>query len=60
MLENDILYILYKSGKLIIYNINNKKIEKYKISNLIDKGNLLYIQDNIIIITIKESKTEVP
>ena len=58
LFEDDILYILYNSGKLIIYNTINKSIEKYKISNLIDKGNLLYIQNNIIIITIKESKSD--
>ena len=57
--NTDILYILYKSGKLIIYNIETKKIEKYKISNIIEKANLLYIQNNIILIIIKENKSEV-
>ena len=56
--ENDILYILYKSGLIIIYNIISKKIEKYKISNIIEKGNLLYIENNQIVISLKEDKTE--
>ena len=56
--ENNILYILYKSGNIIIYSYNTKKIEKYKISNFIEKGNLLNIQNDIIIITIKEFKSD--
>ena len=59
LINEEKILLINKNNEIIIYNINNKKIEKYKISNLIDKGNLLYIQDNIIIITIKESKTEV-
>ena len=58
LFEENILYILYKSGKIIIYNIITKKIEKYKISNEIDKGSLMHLKDNIIIIIIKENKSE--
>ena len=58
LINEDILYILYKTGKIIIYNTNTKKIEKYKISNLIDKGNLLYLQNDIIILIIRENKSE--
>ena len=58
LFNEDILYILYKTGKIIIYNTNTKKIEKYKISNLIDKGNLLYLQNDIITLIIKENKSE--
>ena len=58
LFEENVLYILYKSGKIIIYNIITKKIEKYKISNEIDKGSLMHLKDNIIIIIIKENKSE--
>ena len=58
LFENNILYILYKSGRIIIYDYITKKIEKYKVSNFIDKGNLLFIQYGTIIITIKEFKSE--
>ena len=58
LIMNNILYILYKTGKFIIYDIKTKKIEKYIICNLIDKGKLLHLKDNIIIIIIKENKSE--
>ena len=57
--ENNILYVLYKSGKIIIYNYSTKKIEKYKISNFIEKENLLYIQNDTIVLTIKEIKSDI-
>lgn len=57
--EDNILYILYMSGKIIIYNTNTKKIEKYTISNLIEKGNILHLKNNIILIGIKEHKSEI-
>ena len=47
------------SGKIIIYNTNTKKIEKYTISNLIEKGNILHLKNNIILIGIKEHKSEI-
>ena len=58
LIMNNILYILYKTGKFIIYDIKTKKIEKYIICNLIDKGKLLHLKDNIVIIIIKENKSE--
>ena len=57
IINENILYILYNHGMIIIYNINDKKIEKYKISNQIQKGSLLYIRNRFIIIIIKEEKS---
>ena len=54
--KKDILYILYKPGIIIIYNIISKRIQKYKISNQIEKGNLLYIKNEQVIISIKEDE----
>ena len=58
LFNTDILYILYKTGKIIIYNTKTTKIEKYTISNQIEKGNLLYLKNGIIILIIKENKSE--
>ena len=59
IINENILYILYKKGILIKYNINNNKIEKYKISNPINKGCLTYIRNEFIIATVKEDKTNI-
>ena len=59
IINDNILYILYKEGLFIIYNIDSKKIEKYIISNIIDKGNLLYLRNQFIIIIIKEEKSNI-
>ena len=59
IINENILYILYKKGILIKYNINNNKIEKYKISNPINKGCLTYIRNEFIIAIIKEDKTNI-
>ena len=65
-LHNNIIYILYKEGLLIKLNIINKKVEKYKISELIEKGSIIYQNElelnnneNYILIKIveKNSKT---
>ena len=56
IINEDILYILYKQGLIVIYNLYNNKIEKYKISNSLDKGCLFHIQNGIIILIIKEEK----
>ena len=58
ILNEDILYILYKQGLIIIYNFITKKIEKYKISDKINKGSLLFIKDGFLIIIIKEEKKD--
>ena len=59
IINDNILYILYKQGLFIIYNIDSKKIEKYKISNFIEKGSLLYLRNQFIIIIVKEEKSSV-
>ena len=59
IINENILYILYKKGILIKYNINNNKIEKYKISNPINKGCLTYIRNEFIIAIVKEDKTNI-
>ena len=56
LINENILYILYKEGLIITYNISSKNIEKYKISNSIDKGSLIYIRNGFIIIIIAEKK----
>ena len=59
IINENILYILYKKGILIKYYINNNKIEKYKISNSINKGSLTYIRNEFVIAVIKEDKTNI-
>ena len=59
IINENILYILYKKGVFTKYNINNNKIEKYKISNSINKGSLIYIRNEFVIAIIKEDKTNI-
>ena len=59
LINENILYILYKQGLIIIYNLDTKKIEKYRISNIINNGSLLYIRNGFIIIIVNEEKSNI-
>lgn len=59
MLYENCLYILYKQGLIIIFNLFSEKIEKYKITNSIDKGYLTYIRNGFIVVAVNEEKTNI-
>ena len=59
ILYENCLYILYKQGLIIIFNLFSEKIEKYKITNSIDKGYLAYIRNGFIVVVVNEEKTNI-
>ena len=59
ILYENCLYILYKQGLIIIFNLLSEKIEKYKITNSIDKGYLAYIRNGFIVVVVNEEKTNI-